>query len=214
MNLPLDIHTHRRPSPAGSAVLNCFPEEFRPEAGGWYSVGIHPWRLGQSPWQEDDFRIRFQEAAVHPQVVAVGEAGLDRLTDTPLSLQLEALRYQASVAEAVRKPLVLHLVKASAELLALKRELKPTVPWVIHGFRGKARLADTYLKHGFFLSFGEKYQEEALRRMPLERLFIETDESTVPVAGLYERAARVYGLPCAGLQEAVSCNVRRVFFGH
>lgn len=214
MSFPLDIHTHHRPLPAGSAVLNCFAGEFRPEAGGWYSVGIHPWRLGQSPWQEEAFRTRFQEAAAHLQVVAVGEAGIDRLADAPLGLQLEALRYQAAVAEAVRKPLVLHLVKAAAELLALKRELRPTVPWVIHGFRGKAQLADTYLKHGFFLSFGEKYQEEALRRVPLERLFIETDESTVPVARLYERAAGVRGLSADELLEAVSCNVCRVFFVH
>lgn len=52
------------------------------------------------------------------------------------------------------KPLVIHLVKAVDELLKVKRDLRPSNPWIIHGFRGKAALAEEYLKHGFYLSFG------------------------------------------------------------
>ena len=79
------------------------------------------------------------------------------------------------------KPLVIHLVKAVDELLKVKRDLRPSNPWIIHGFRGKAALAEEYLKHGFYLSFGEKYQEVALCRVPADRLFIETDESEVSI---------------------------------
>ena len=92
--------------------------------------------------------------------LAVGEAGLDKLADAPMDLQVEVFRCQACLAEAVGKPLVLHLVKAVDELLKVKRDLRPSKPWIIHGFRGKAALAEEYLKHGFYLSFGEKYQEE------------------------------------------------------
>ena len=67
----------------------------------------------------------------------------------------------------------------SCLLYTSKRDLRPSNPWIIHGFRGKAALAEEYLKHGFYLSFGEKYQEAALCRVPADRLFIETDERCV-----------------------------------
>ena len=212
--LEFDIHTHHQPSMPGTAIVSVSPADFCPQPGHWYSTGIHPWQAGDPQWQADNWEQRLAQLLHHPQVLAVGEAGLDRLAQAPLPLQTDLFRRQTLLAETVGKPLIIHAVKAQAELIALKRELQPAMPWVIHGFRGKAQLADTYLKHGFFLSFGEKYQEEALRRVPLERLFIETDESTVPVARLYERAAGVRGLSADELLEAVSCNVCRVFFVH
>lgn len=153
-----------------------------------------------------------EELVRHPQVLAVGEAGLDKLADAPMVLQVEIFRHQARLAEEVGKPLVIHLVKATDELLKVKRALHPSNPWIIHGFRGKAVLAEEYLKHGFYLSFGEKFQEAALRRVPADRLFIETDESGVPVGELYARAAEVRGISPEELGETVRRNVRAVFF--
>ena len=46
------------------------------------------------------------------------------------------------------------------------------------------------------------------------KAFLETDESEVSIASLYEEAARLRGLSCSELREAVSCNIHRVFFGH
>lgn len=211
---PIDIHTHRPPSVPGEAIVCCPPGDFHPQEGGWYSIGIHPWRLEDSDWEKAASLARFESLVRHPQVLAVGEAGLDKLTAAPPDRQLEALRYQARVAEAAGKPLILHLVKATAELLALKHELKPRVPWIIHGFRGKAQLAEDLVRHGLYLSFGARYQEEALRNMPADRLFLETDESDTPIIDLYERAARLRGITRDKLMETVSRNVRHVFFGH
>ncbi len=156
----------------------------------------------------------FESLVCHPQVLAVGEVGLDKLVSVPLDSQTDALRYQADVAESIGKPLVLHLVKATTELLALKRELNPRVPWIVHGFRGKAQLALDLVRHGLYLSFGARYQEEALRQMPADRLFLETDEIDSAISDLYERAALIRGVTCDELMETVSRNVRSVFFGH
>ena len=60
--------------------------------------------------------------------------------------------------------------------------------------------------------FGEKYQEEALRVTPADRLFLETDESSVPVADLYSRAAEVRRVSLAELTEAIRENIAKVFF--
>lgn len=222
MTVPVDIHTHHLPQEAGAAIVNCYPEAFVPRTGGWYSVGIHPWRInecvrmslqdGVPVVRQGAERLLTKELAAHPQVLAIGETGLDKLTDAPLEVQMEIFEYQAGLAEEVGKPLVIHLVKAVGELLRLKRVLRPSVPWIIHGFRGKAALAEEYLRHGFYLSFGEKYQEEALRRVPARSLFMETDESAVPVAELYERAAGVRGVSVEELREAVRGNISKVFF--
>ena len=64
------------------------------------------------------------------------------------------------LAEEVGKPLVIHLVKAVDELLKVKRDLRPSNPWIIHGFRGKAALAEEYLKHGFYLHSGRNTRKQ------------------------------------------------------
>ena len=219
MNIPVDIHTHRLPQVPGTAIANCYPETFSPQSGGWYSVGIHPWRIGRSGGEHSGVEgavasrvCGLEELVRHPQVLAVGEAGLDKLADAPMDLQVEVFRGQACLAEEVGKPLVIHLVKAVDELLKVKRDLRPSNPWIIHGFRGKAALAEEYLKHGFYLSFGEKYQEVALCRVPADRLFIETDESEVSIGELYARAAEVRGISPEELGETLRRNVCKVFF--
>ena len=204
----LDLHTHRPPSQPGRALVCNDPLSFVPQPGGCYSVGIHPWHVAEATeatWQA------LEEAASRSCVWAIGEAGLDKCTDAPLEQQLLAFRRQALLAESCRKPLILHVVKAVAELLQLKRQIRPAVPWIIHGFRGKAALAEQLLRHGFSLSFGEHYHEEALRCTPLHRLFLETDESLVPIEELYRRAASVRGMEADQLMAAIQDNLRTLF---
>ena len=160
MSYPVDIHTHRLPLVPGEAIVNCMPDTYLPQPLNWYSVGLHPWRLDRYDWEDATFRFAFEAILCHPQVIAVGEAGLDKLASTPLARQMEAFRYQAGQADALGKPLIIHAVNTIDELLALRKELRPSVPWIIHGFRGKPSQADAYLRHGFYLSFGEKYNEE------------------------------------------------------
>lgn len=209
--LPLDIHTHRLPAVAGTAIISTGPEAFAPQPGMYYSVGLHPWHLERYAWREPDFRARLAAVIAHPQVLAVGEAGLDKLAAVSLAEQTEAFRLQALLAEEAGKPLVVHLVRATAELLALRRERVPRVPWVVHGFRGKAQLAAELVRHGLCLSFGEHWQPDALRAVPAERLFLETDESPVAPETLLARMAAVREVPAEALRAALAANVARCF---
>ena len=111
----------------------------------------------------------------------------------PLPLQETLFGRQARLADEAGKPMVIHLVKAVDELLRLRRRFVPRVPWVIHGFRGKAPLAQELLRHGFYLSFGERYRADALRTIPAGRLFAETDESALPIGLIAENLARDRG---------------------
>lgn len=210
MMFPVDIHTHHFPQCSGSAIVNCLPDGFRPESGRWYSVGCHPWYLSvpdvPMKW------TAFEDLIAHPQVLAVGEAGLDKNAAASLSFQQEVFVTQADIAERIGKPVVIHLVRAWDELLHLKRDLRPVQPWIIHGFRGKPELAEMLVRHGFYLSFGEKYQEEALKRVPIDKLFLETDESSLPIGLCYKRAALLRGCSEIELLESVIRNVKLVFF--
>ena len=204
-----DVHTHQQPVLPGTAIVSVRPAAVAPREDTWYSVGIHPWYLVE----EEGMDILCRQAR-HPRVLAIGEAGIDRLAAASIPMQQAFFEDQARLADELGKPMVVHLVRAVGELLESRRRLHPRVPWIVHGFRGKAQLAQDLVRHGLYLSFGAHYQEEALRRMPADRLFLETDESDVPIADLYERAALVRGVTCGELTETVSCNVRSVFFGH
>ena len=124
-----DIHTHHMGGD-GFRIVNRPPDDFMPCQEQWYSVGVHPWALQQGEVRQETWE-KLREAAVHPQVLAVGEAGLDRLVQVPMKLQEAVFARQAELAGEAGKPLIVHLVRAVDELLRLKKALKPGVPWII-----------------------------------------------------------------------------------
>ena len=205
MNIPSDIHTHLLPSVPGQAVVNSPSLRFHPQPGQWYSVGVHPWESGSAVCAEE-----LEQAVRHPQVLAIGETGADKLAGVSMDRQLEVFRLHARLGMATGKPLLIHAVKAAAGLLELKKTMRPHNTWIIHGFRGKAQLAEMYLAHGFCLSFGERFQPEALRLTPSDRLFLETDESVVSIDRIYARAAAVRQTSADSLKHTVACNVGRL----
>lgn len=205
----LDIHTHRFPEEPSQAIFSCLPREFDPAAGGCYSVGLHPWYLTSGYEKEWN---RLVETASHPQVLAIGEVGLDRIVEVDFDLQQEAFIRQIELSERIRKPLVIHAVRTTSDLIGLKKKYRPRMPWIIHGFRGNESVVRELLRHGFYLSYGEKYQADALLATPVERLFIETDESVSDIHVLYEKAAQTLSLPYNQLLTSVQQNVKDVFF--
>jgi len=204
----LDIHTHHLPVEPGSAILNVSPADFIPKLGQYYSVGYHPWYLSDDG--SEDWAL-LSELVAKPEVLAVGEAGLDKVTEVDYSLQIAAFQRQAMMAMGVRKPLIIHCVRSYNEIIELKKTLKPTNPWVIHGFRGKAALARQLTDHGIFLSYGFHYQEAALQAMPIGMLFLETDESNQDIHLLYEQVAGHLSFSVSDLTVQLQENISNVF---
>lgn len=203
-----DIHTHHASSAQENAIVNSYPEDFVVSEGKFYSVGIHPWRAHLA--SEETMQMLTELAAL-PQVLAIGEVGIDKHSEASLSTQIELFRQQADLAESVKKPLVIHVVKAMDELLAMKRQIHPKQPWIIHGFRGNDNVAATYVSHGFYLSVGEKFQPEALLTIPDNRLFLETDESLLPIADIYSKVAQAKKVPMEQLLQTIGTNICQVF---
>ena len=134
----LDIHTHRRTAVPGEYILNIEPARFDPAEGGYYSVGIHPWKVPEAAPEDWE---KLERAAGHPSVLAIGEAGLDKLASADILLQKEVFVRQVLLSESVGKPLVIHCVKAFNELIELKKKYRPRMPWVVHGFRNNLHIA-------------------------------------------------------------------------
>ena len=67
---PVDIHTHRLPPVPGTAIANRYPDTFVPEAGAWYSVGIHPWHIPANRYSvvRNEMNV-LASLAGHPQVL-------------------------------------------------------------------------------------------------------------------------------------------------
>ena len=178
--------------------------------GYFYSLGLHPWEL-LNEGSIGKCRL-FKRMFTERQVIAIGEAGLDKLAKASMELQIELFIFQVTYAEAIEKPMIIHCVKATDELLAIRKEMNPKQPWIWHGFRGKPEQAKQLLKQGFYLSFGEHYPEETMAVVPDDRLFLETDKSTVSIETLLEKAAKVRGVEVDVLREIIHENVEKVFF--
>lgn len=145
----------------------------------WASVGIHP-HCAAIPI--DISRLR--ELAEHSRVVAIGETGLDFFRDwAPRKDQEEWFRAQITLAKELNKPLIIHSREAGADCLAILKETKASeVGGVFHCYAENAEFAKELEKINFIVSVpgiltfkNAKTLQEAMLKIPLEQIMIETD---------------------------------------
>lgn len=193
----VNIHAHRSQAGKGEWVLRSlksgeYPPDRDPHVA--YSVGLHPWEIADRDVPNALKMVRL--ATENSQVLAVGEVGLDSFTEAPPELQMKVFEEQVELAVETGLPVIIHAVKTYQELISFSKSVRPSVPMIIHGFRGSVQLAEDLLKHGYYLSFGEPLLEsdkvrDVFARLPIENLFLETDESEAPIGDIYIAAAEL-----------------------
>lgn len=204
MNI-LDIHTHNQL--ADNAIIN-LNDTSELSADKYYSIGIHPW-LSDKYTQHQLSHI--SQIASYPQVLAIGECGLDAIKGDKLENQIKLLKFHIKLSEAVKKPLILHIVKCYPQIIALKKEYKPTQPWIIHGFRGKPQLAEELIRHGVYLSFGCKYNPSSVQITPIDRLLAETDDCPCSITQIIKNIADIKKIPTQTLEQNILDNAQKLF---
>ena len=126
-----DAHTHHLPQPQTTAIVSCRMDEKTASSylqAPFISVSLHPWYLTEENIQSQiDWLV--QTIQSDSRVVALGEAGLDKICDTPFDLQIQAFRKAIELSETYHLPLVIHSVKATEELFALHKEYHPAQAW-------------------------------------------------------------------------------------
>jgi len=193
------------------------------------SVGVHPdYEDTPEPSVDDLCRL-----AQQPKVVAIGETGLDyyRLTGD-LDWQRRRFRTHIRAARQCGKPLVIHTRSAADDTLSIMREEgADRAGGVMHCFTETWEVAAAALELGFHISFSGIVTfknalaiKDVARRVPLERMLIETDSpylAPVPFRGklnqpayvrhVAEEIARLRGIPVEAVAAATSANFFQLF---
>ena len=114
------------------------------------------------------------------------------------------------------RPLVLHNVRGTSEILQLHKKHHPTQAWVVHGFNGTQEEARQLTCRGIHLSVGESLLYDnrkitiSISSISLDHLFFETDEAAIPVSEVYRRASELMGIPLEVLKARVFANFKRI----
>lgn len=212
-----DIHTHQRRNELSSedsiSIYNLSENEIRDGFrmtldNEYYSCGIHPWSIENSQLTIKDIHSL---VSANKKIVAIGECGLDKVINVPMETQMSIFEQHIILAEELKLPLIIHCVKAWDELLKVSKVHKPKMPWVLHGFRGRAEQAEQLVKFGFYFSFGEYFNEETLKLAYPHRFFVETDESCINIHSAYRRINSVLSFKNDDVLVNVEQNVKRVF---
>lgn len=143
------------------------------------SVGVHPSSEGREPSVEELVQL-----AADPQVVAIGETGLDYFYNKgDLAWQRDRFRRHIAAARQTRKPLIIHMRDATEDTLRILREEgADEVGGVMHCFVEDWTTAQAAMELGFYISFSgivtfrsAETLREVARRMPSDRILVETD---------------------------------------
>ena len=208
-----NLHTHSTANnPEVFEVVNRYPYEAIDVP--YFSTGIHPWYIDVDKTKEHLAII--EQRLQQPNCLALGECGLDKRIEIPLNIQAEVFEKQLALAKRYQKPVILHLVAAFQELIAIKNRLQPGVPMVVHGFSKNAQVAKQLLDNGFYLSFG-KYLlrnpelSKVFAGVPDDRFFLETDTIEEGIADVYAKAALARSMDIEVLKSIVQNNFKNIF---
>ncbi len=205
-----NFHTHN--SSENSGIIN-ISEYGNFTEGKKYSVGLHPWYYDKNSIHKMD---EIAKACENPLVVAIGETGFDKKSGLDLSVQTEIFEAHVALSEKLQKPLIIHCVKQFQHLIAEKKKLQPTQPWILHGFAGKLSQVMPLIDNGFYFSIShallskDKKSSKFFSFVPKDRIFFETDDQHFPVENVYKTATRWMNISLEELCEIIDKNLKSI----
>lgn len=173
-----------------------------------FSVGIHPKSIlpdfrDQLLWLEETARLK--------NCLAIGECGLDGLINIEDQLQEDIFSHHISLANHLKKPLIIHCVKRFKRIIHLSK--KANVPLILHGFNKKKSVGVELVENDFYLSFGTSVLEnvnlqEFLKEVPLQKILLETDGADFEIEKLYQKIAVLKSISLPALVEQLEENLK------
>ena len=163
----------------------------------WAAVGVHPHdaRLG---WSEIGRLLQEDRKQDKPNIVAVGEIGLDYFYDnSPRDIQRQSLESQLQLAMEYHVPVSFHVRDAFDDFWPIFRNF-PGVRGVLHSFTDSKENAEKGLSHNLYIGMNgistftkDAKQQELYRTLPLEKILLETDAPFLTPAPLRGRMNEV-----------------------
>ncbi|MBP6387099.1 MAG: TatD family hydrolase [Pseudarcicella sp.] len=180
------------------------------------SLGIHPNKIIEATF-DADFEILTQMAK-HQNVIMIGECGLDRNSAVNFELQKKVFTAHLKLAELLKKPVIIHCVRAFDELMSIKKKNNPQVPLIIHGYNNNQQIAQALVKQGFYLSLGTQLLNPSsnpaknIKTIPLNRLFLETDDKNHTISSIFAVASSILNLQQTLLVDVIRENYEKIFY--
>lgn len=147
--------------------------------GVWCTAGVHPHEAGNAP---AGAVALLREAAAHPEVVALGETGLDYHYDfAPRPVQRRLFDAHLELAAETGLPVVVHAREADADVAAALAGAPAGALGVLHCFTGGALAFARAMERGWYVSFTGVVSfrsfaaADLLRQVPADRILLETD---------------------------------------
>jgi TatD DNase family protein len=143
--------------------------------------GLHPWFIQD---RSEDWESTLGEILDRFPQAGIGEIGLDKwIRDHRIDEQELLFRQQLKIAAERNRPVMIHCLKAWGRMLeVLRDEPLPDRGFLLHSFAGPAEMIESFVELGGYFSFSGHFihgrkavVREAFKRVPLDRLLIETD---------------------------------------
>ncbi|WP_299232855.1 TatD family hydrolase [uncultured Halomonas sp.] len=151
-------------------------------------LGLHPYFMESH--RDADLDALAQALDDNPQVVAIGECGIDARFPETLEAQWKLFDAQLRLAKSRKLPVVIHCVQANDKVAKRLRQLALPVGGLIHAFAGSPEQASRFLELGFVVGLGGAVTFERARRLrravgslPDDGYVLETDSPDMPLAG-------------------------------
>ncbi|WP_168013002.1 TatD family hydrolase [Halomonas salinarum] len=205
-------------------------------------LGLHPYFLDEHCFSEhgrdaqgvsdDDDLVALEEALdAHPEVVALGECGIDARFEDTLDAQWALFKAQLRIAKVRHLPVVIHCVRANDQVAKCLKEIGLPAGGLIHAFAGSLQQAQRFLELGFVLGLGGAMTHQRAKRLrrcvadlPTHGFVLETDSPDMPPAGfkglrneparlamIADEVATLQKTSRATLEELTTANAARVF---
>jgi TatD DNase family protein len=209
----INIHTHTQIYDAKLELVNA--DITSNERTNFYSYGLHPWHLNEDTIEEQLHRLKLR--ATEARCLAIGECGLDKVCAIDLKLQERIFMEQIRLANELKKPLIIHCVKAFNEVLNCLNFSDNEVPVVFHGFNNNDNIARLLTEQGYYFSFGkalmgyESNAAKAIVSVGRKKFFLETDTADVSIKYIYKKASELLGVDEEIVKQQIVSNFETVF---
>jgi TatD DNase family protein len=217
MSIPfIDIHTHH---PVYTEGIISIPSLFLQDIDiqnvptKYFSAAIHPWHA--SNFTTLTIRTMLENLIMQPGLIAIGETGLDKVCKADYQQQKLIFELHLEFAKNYHKPLIIHAVKSWNELIEYFKLTK--VPLILHGYSEGIVLTRQLINLGCNFSLGKSVLQisprfrEAIQIIPLDSLFLETDDSLTTIIEIYQEVSAILGLSVEELKNQIYKNFNRLF---
>lgn len=181
--------------------------------GHGFTIGLHPMSYNFMTF-ENVSRIIDQN---RDDILGIGECGLDTRIAVPRQHQIELFTAHAEMAREIHLPLIIHCVRSYDDIVHLHQRLKPSNPWIIHGFNRSESIAIKLLDQGILLSIGKELLDPGhpisnfFKKIAEYPFFLETDGKDIAIQTLYQQASNMLDMSIEAISTIIASHVQQVY---